>query len=194
MKIGILGDGMVGRTLAEKLTALGHEVKIGKRGTFGEAAGFGDLLMSCTTGTTSLDALRSCPPETLNGKTLIDISNPLDFSKGLPPTLMICNDDSLGETIQREFPQLNVVKALNTANCQVMVNPARVAGEHDLFIAGNSADAKQAVTELLRSFGWRTIIDLGDITGARATETLMFIWMRLYGMYGPLINFHIARA
>src|SRR5947208_1801568 len=138
MRYGILGTGMVGETLASKLVALGHEVMMGSRtannekamawvakagvraraGTFAETARFGETLISCTAGDTSVAALRSVNAADLNGKVLIDVSNPLDFSKGMPPTLSICNTDSLGETLQREFPRTKVVKALNTVNCQ----------------------------------------------------------------------------
>ncbi len=216
MKYGVLGTGMVGKALAIKLGSLGHDVMMGSRsgakdeslvaalsssprpirlGTFREAAAFGERLISCTTGTTSVDALRAADPSDLSGKVLIDVSNPLDFSKGMPATLTVCNTDSLGEMIQRSFPELKVVKALNTCNCAVMVDPGRVPGEHDLFIAGNDASAKQQVTEMLREFGWRSIIDLGDISCARATEQLMPIWLRLYGMYGsPDFNYRMVKS
>jgi predicted dinucleotide-binding enzyme len=206
---------MVGQTLGTKLVQLGHEVMMGSRsagnekarawtagagphgraGTFREAAAFGEVLLTCTEGLTSIDALRAAAEEDLAGKILIDVSNPLDFSRGMPPSLLVCNTDSLGEMIQREFPQLRVVKALNTCNCQVMVDPTLVPGAHDLFVCGNDPQAKQQVTALLREFGWKSIIDMGDISNARATEQLLPIWIRLFGMYGnPIFNFHIVRA
>jgi predicted dinucleotide-binding enzyme len=201
---------MVGKALAAKLAALGHQVTMGTRSvekeaasapaginvrTFAEAAAFGETLISCTAGATSIDALRSVNRKDLTGKVLIDVSNPLVFTPGQLPTLSISNTDSLGETLQREFPELRVVKALNTCNCQVMVDPARVPGEHDLFIAGNDAAAKQQVTKLLHEFGWKSIIDLGDITGARATEQLMPFWLRVFGMYGsPDFNYRILKS
>src|SRR5262249_59073067 len=121
------------------------------------------------------------------GKILIDVTNPLDFSRGAPPILSICNTDSLGEQIQRTFPEAKVIKTLNTVNCEVMVNPALVPGDHDIFICGNDADAKAHVAELLKQwFGWRSVIDLGDISAARATEQMMPIWLRLYGALGTL--------
>lgn len=204
MKYGILGTGMVGQTLATKLVEMGHDVMMGSRsatnekaltwqksagtkgkvGTFRDAAKFAETLISCTDGETSLDALRSCDGKDLEGKTLIDVSNPLDFSKGMPPTLSTVNTDSLGEKIQREFPQLKVVKALNTCNCKVMVEPSRVPGEHDLFICGNDAAAKEQVKSLVKEWGWKTIYDLGDITNARATEQLMPLWIRLFVQFG----------
>jgi hypothetical protein len=143
----------------------------------------------------TLEALRQATAEHLNGKILVDISNPLDFSKGMPPSLFVCNTDSLAEQIQREFPETKVVKTLNTINCNVMVNPSLVPGEHDVFVSGNDADAKMKVKEILTSFGWQNIVDLGDITTARATEMWVFIWVRLWGYVGhPNFNLHIAKA
>lgn len=206
---------MVGQTLATKLAALGHDVMMGSRtagnekarawaertgprgraGTFRDAATFGDILISCTEGLTSVEALRNAPAKDLEGKVLIDVSNPLDFSRGMPPTLLVSNTDSLGETLQREFPQLRVVKALNTCNCRVMVEPGLVPGEHDIFVCGNDAAAKEQVKALLGEFGWKSIIDLGDITAARATEQLLPVWLRLLGLFGsPEFNFRIVRS
>jgi predicted dinucleotide-binding enzyme len=214
MRYAVLGTGMVGQTLATKLVELGHEVTMGSRtagnenaqawaksagargrsGTFREAAAFGEVLINCTQGSVSIEALRSLDPKDVAGKVLIDVSNPLDFSHGMPATLTICNTDSLGESLQRAFPKANVVKALNTCNCQVMVNPGRVPGEHDIFLCGNDAGAKEFVKGLLGDFGWKSIIDLGDITAARATEQLMPTWLRLYGMYQSVdFNWRIAR-
>jgi predicted dinucleotide-binding enzyme len=125
--------------------------------------------------------------ENLRGKILIHVSNPLDFPKGMPPTLTVCNTDSLGEQVQREFPDTRVVKALNTVNCEIMVRPSLVPGDHNLFICGNDAGAKAKVTQsLCEWFGWKSsnIIDLGDITGARGMEMWMPIWLRLYGKIG----------
>ena len=213
MRFGVFGTGMVGQALATRLAGLGHEVMMGSRaadnpkarewasasggktGTFADAARFGEILVSCTQGETSLKALQSVDPGDLTGKVLIDVSNPLDFSHGMPPVLSISNTDSLGETIQREFPGAKVVKALNTVNCQLMVNPQLVRGEHDIFLCGNDSGAKERVAQLLRDFGWQSIIDLGDIKNARATEQLMPIWLRLYGMFGtPLFNFRIVKT
>jgi predicted dinucleotide-binding enzyme len=204
MKIGVFGTGMVGNAIATRLAGLGHVVMMGYRtadnedaaqwvvaagsgasqGTFAEAAGFGELLFNCTAGAGSLDALRSASPEDLAGKVLIDVANPLDFSQGMPPTLFVSNTDSLGEQIQHAFPQTRVVKALNTMNCEVMVDPAnKVAGEHDVFISGNDDEAKSKVRELLESFGWTSerIVDLGDIASARGTEMYLPLWLRLWG-------------
>jgi predicted dinucleotide-binding enzyme len=215
MKIGILGTGIVGKTIGTKLVQLGHDVKMGSRtannekasewvkasganasqGTFAEAAAFGELLFNCTSGMVSLEALKIAGASNMNGKILIDISNPLDFSKGMPPTLSVCNSDSLGEQIQRAYPQVKVVKTLNTLNCNIMVNPSLVPGSHDIFVSGNDAGAKAKVIDILKSwFGWKTVIDLGDITTARGTEMLLPIWIRLMGAFQtPNFNFKIVR-
>lgn len=126
----------------------------------------------------------------------MDVSNPLDFSSGMPPSLSVCNTDSLGEQIQRAFPNARVVKTLNTINANVMVNPLLVAGgDHDVFVSGDDADARARVSELLKSwFGWRSVIDLGDITTARGTEMMLPVWVRLWGALGtPMFNFKISR-
>jgi len=214
MKIGVLGTGMVGATIATKLIELGQEVTMGSRnaggekavkwaqanganalrGAYAQAARFGEILFNCTQGTASIGALQSAGADNLKGKILIDVANPLDFSHGAPPTLSICNTDSLGEQIQRTFPEAKVVKTLNTVNCEVMVNPALVPGDHDIFVCGNNANAKARVAELLKQwFGWRSVIDLGDISAARATEQMMPIWLRLYGVLGvPHFNVRVV--
>lgn len=215
MRIGILGTGVVGQTIGGKLVALGHDAKLGSRtatnekgakwvaqhgshasqGTFADAAAFGEMVFNCTSGTVSLDVLKSAGAANLAGKVLVDVANPLDFSHGMPATLSVCNTDSLGEQIQRAFPDVRVVKTLNTMNTGVMVNPSSVPGDHDVFVSGNDAAAKATVVDLLRSFGWRTIIDLGDISSARGVEMLLPIWLRLMGtLKTPTFNFHIARA
>ncbi|MGW6394957.1 NADPH-dependent F420 reductase [Streptomyces sp. NPDC055103] len=165
--------------------------------TFADAAAFGETLVNTTAGDGSLQALETAGAANLAGKVLIDIANPLDFSQGIPPSLNPVNTDSLGEQIQRAFPETKVVKTLNTMNCQIMVQPSRVTGEHTVFVSGNDAGAKQAVTDLLISFGWpeSSVIDLGDISTARGTEMLLPIWLRLWGAVGHAdFNFHIAGA
>jgi len=212
MKIGVLGTGMVGQTLGAKLVALGHDVMMGGRsadnekvqafvagtggraGTFADAAAFGDLVIHCTRGDTAVEVLRQAGAGNLSGKILIDISNPLDFSRGFPPSLSISNTDSLGELIQRTFPDTHVVKTLNTVTAAVMVNPAMIHGNHTVFVSGNDKPAKGKVMDLLRAFGWQSIIDLGDITSARATEQMLPLWTRLYGVLGTgEFNFAILR-
>ena len=176
MKIGVLGTGMVGEAIGTKLLQLGHEVKMGSRtanndkaatwvkqsgakatqGTFAEAAAFGEVLFNCTAGKASLEALTMAGAENLKNKVLIDIANPLDFSRGMPPSLLVCNTDSLGEQIQRAFPEAKVVKSLNTMNCNLMVNPGLLKEEHVVFVSGNDAEAKATVTMILKDwFGWR---------------------------------------
>ena len=215
VRIGILGTGVVGQTIGGKLADLGHDVKLGSRtatneeaakwvaqhgshasqGTFADAASFGEIVFNCTSGMVSLEALHSAGAANLAGKVLVDVSNPLDFSHGMPPTLSVCNSDSIAEQIQRAFPDAKVVKTLNTTNAAVMVNPSVVPGDHDIFVSGNEAGAKSQVSELLRSFGWKTIIDLGDISSARGVEMLLPIWLRLMGTFKTAtFNFHVARG
>jgi predicted dinucleotide-binding enzyme len=215
MKIGILGTGMVGSAIGTKLIKLGHDVKMGSRthdntkgaewvkangakatqGTFADASSFGELIFNCTHGMASLEVLKLAGATNLKGKILIDIANPLDFSKGMPPSLSVCNTDSLGEQIQRAYPDTKVVKTLNTVNCNLMVNPSLVKGDHDIFVSGNDAEAKGKVVDILKNwFGWKSVIDLGDITSARATEMILPIWIRLMGLYqSPNFNFKIVK-
>lgn len=165
-------------------------------GTYSQAAAHGEIVLNATSGSASLEALRLAGETNLNGKILIDISNPLDFSRGMPPSLTVCNTDSLAEQIQRALPQTKVVKALNTVNAMVMVNPQMVAGgDHHLFISGNDAGAKAKVVELLKSwFGWQHIIDLGDITSARGSEMVLPIWISLMGtLKTPMFNFKVVQ-
>jgi len=206
MRIGVLGTGAVGRRIATKLVELGHEVTMGSRsaeseallewvqeadgdargGTFAEAASAAELVFNCTSGEASLEALAAAGAESLAGKVLVDVANPLDFSQGMPPTLSVCNDDSLGERIQAAFPEAKVVKALNTMNNQVMTEPGRLPGAHNVFVCGEDAGAKDAVGELLQEFGWalEQIIDLGGIAAARGTEMYLPLWLCLMGSLG----------
>lgn len=201
MRIGIFGTGMVGETIGGKLVALGHEVKLGGRaatnekglawakkvgdkgsyGTFADAAAFGEMVFNCTKGEGSVDAVRSAKAHLAN-KILVDVANPLDFSAGFPPSLFVSGTDSLAERIQREVPEAKVVKALNTVNCDVMVDASRVGADSDMFMSGNDAEAKATVSRLLREqFGWKSVVDLGDITTARGTEAYLLLWVRLWG-------------
>ena len=154
-----------------------------------------ELLVNATSGDVSIAALEAAGADNLAGKVLIDIANPLDFSRGFPPTLFVKDTDSLGEQIQAAFPQLKVVKTLNTLTAALMVDPAQLAdGEHTVFVSGNDADAKQTVTGLLESFGHTDVIDLGDITTARGTEMVLPVWLRLMGALNtPMFNFKIVR-
>jgi len=200
MEIGVLGTGMVGRTIGSKLVQLGHQVMLGSRstanpkaitwaneegtphalyGTFKNAAEFGEIIFNCTLGAASLDVLNQIGAENLKDKLLIDVSNPIDYSgEGL--TLTVCNTDSLGEQIQRAFPETRVVKTLNTMNCNLMVDPDKVPGRTNVFVSGNDLKAKEAVTKILRDwFGWKSIIDLGDITTSRGVEMYLVLWSSL---------------
>lgn len=227
MKVAVFGTGIVGQTIAEKLVSLGKEVVMGTRdvaaalgstkpnlggvtladwhknnqavtlAAYAEAASQADIIFNAVSGSGTLPALQAAGVENLKGRVLLDIANPLDFSQGFPPFLSVCNTDSLGEQVQKAFPDLQVVKTLNTMTCALMVNPALVPGDHTVFMSGNSADAKNTAKYILVEFGWaeRNIIDLGDITTARGTEQLLPIWVRLYGnLKTGLFNFNIVKA
>lgn len=206
MKIAMLGTGEVGRTIASRLVEVGHEVRMGSRsagnehaatwaeaegeaasaGTFADAAAFGELVFLCTKGSHALAVLSAVGAENLAGKVLIDVSNPLDFSQGFPPSLSVCNESSSAEELQRAHPDARVVKALNTMWNGLMVRPRLIEGTHHTFLSGDDDDAKREVRALLSSFGWRDeeIIDLGDLSTARGTEMFLPLWVRLYGAMG----------
>ena len=163
---------------------------------FTDVPGDTQLFVNATGGMYSLEILKSVGSETLAGKVILDVSNPLDFSQGWPPTLSICNTDSLAEIIQREYPDSQVVKSLNTLNYQVMVAPELVPGDHQIFVSGEEASAKELVKGLLGEMGWpeQRIIDLGGIQTARGTEMMMPMWIGLMGAFGsPIMNFEIRR-
>lgn len=217
MKIGILGTGTVARTIGARLIALGHEVKIGSRklgnenasafvekaghgasaGTFADAAAFGEIVFLAVAGNAALDVVGGAVGANLVGKILIDVTNPLDFSHGVPPVLIpsLANTTSLGEELQKALPGARVVKSLNTMNADVMVDPGLIEGRHDVFVCGEDAGAKAEVVRLLQSFGWHKPIDLGGISAARGTEAVLPLWLRLWGALGhPRFNFHVAGA
>jgi predicted dinucleotide-binding enzyme len=162
---------------------------------YAEAAGTGELVVNATGGSGSLDALGLAGEANLAGKVLLDISNPLDFSRGFPPSLFVKDTDSLAEQIQRAFPGARVVKSLNTMTAAVMVDPGRVGGgDHSTFVSGDDAAAKQTVVDLLASLGHKDVIDLGDLSTARAAEMLLPVWLRLMGALGtPYLQFKIVR-
>lgn len=211
MKIGFIGSGNVGQTLGRALVRLGHDVKLGARtpsrlnewlqsfepgekasaGSYQEAAVHGDIVFNATPGTVSVEALHTVGHQALDGKILIDLALPLDFSNG-DLRLSVANTDSLGEQIQRAFPNTKVVKTLNTVTSALMVNPRQLAeGRHDLFISGNDIEAKREVTGYLKDwFGWQNVIDLGDISSAKGTEALLLLSSRIYGAVGHM-NFNI---
>lgn len=201
MKIGVLGTGSVGNAIGGKLIAVGHDVMMGARaadnpkalafaertgggaGVFSDAAAHGDIVFNCLRGDVCLDVLTAVAAQ-LEGKVLVDVSNPLDFSRGAPPTLAINNTDSLGEVLQRSLPATQVVKTLNTVNSSIMIEPSLIRGSHAVFVSGDDAGAKGKVKDILRSFGWQQIVDLGDIASARGAEQYLPLWLRLWQSLG----------
>ncbi|MBC7462862.1 MAG: NAD(P)-binding domain-containing protein [Actinobacteria bacterium] len=225
MKICVLGTGIVGRTIAGKLSDLGHEVVIGTRdisttlnpssenengraflewqrnnpkvelATFFSAARESEILFNCISGASTLAALGLAGAQNLAGKILIDLSNPLDFSNGFPPTLSVCNDSSLAEQIQDAFPQTKVVKSLNTMTASLMVEPNLLKDDHNVFVCGNDQSAKASVGVILKEFGWKeiNILDLGDITTSRGVEMYLPLWLRLWGsLQNGVINIKVV--
>ena len=212
MRIGVLGTGMVGHALASRLVETGHDVVMGSRdaandkaaawvasqperaaaGTFAAAAAHGEVVLNATGGAVSIDVLRLAGAENLAGKVLIDVSNPMKPDSGFPTQLDPVGDDSLAERIQREFPTARVVKTLNTMNCNVMADPSLVPGDHDVFMAGEDAAAKDTVRGLLGGFGWpdSSIRDLGGIVAARGLEMYLIFWIGLRVSLGDH-NFNI---
>jgi len=215
MKIGVLGTGVVGQTIGSRLVQLGHDVSMGSRdpanpkaitwakkeghhalfGTFADSTSFGELIFNCTLGSASLEALRMAGDANLKDKILVDISNPIKQSPE-PWALSVCNTDSLGEQIQRAFPDTHVVKTLNTVNFNVMVNPDKLQEKTDVFLSGNDINAKASVAAILRDwFGWRSVIDLGDITTSRGVEMFVVFWRDvLYKLGTPQFNIKIVTA
>ncbi|MEM1417585.1 MAG: NAD(P)-binding domain-containing protein [Myxococcota bacterium] len=226
MDIAIFGTGTVARELAAALLARGHQVALGTRdpattrsreapnaatpgfadwqadhpavrlAPFAEAAAGASLLINATGGAVSLDALAAADLDPSDRRILLDVSNPLDFSQGFPPSLTVCNTASLGEAIQAAYPSLRVVKALNTVAAPLMVNPKALAeGEHTMLICGDDADAKAEVAARLRDwFGWRDVVDVGDMRCARGLEAYLLLWTRLYGALGtPSFSIKLVR-
>jgi predicted dinucleotide-binding enzyme len=163
-------------------------------GTFAEAAAHGEMLFNCTHGSGSLAAFEAAGSGNMGRKVMVDIANPLDFSRGFPPSLSVCNTDSLAEQLQRAFPELRVVKALNTMNANVMVNPAIISGEHVVFVCGNDPVARAQVTALLQSdFGWQRVMDLGGLQAARGLEMAVMLWLSVMAAKGsPMFNFNVV--
>ena len=224
MKIGIIGSSMVAQIIGKKLLELEHDVMVSSRditkekesfpsaenwakemkeknlkgyaGSFSDAAKFGEVLINCTSGAHSIEALTQAGRENMSNKILIDLANPLDFSKGMPPSLTINNTTSLGEEIQNAFPEVKVVKTLNTVNAEIMINPGLIDGEHDLLISGNDEEAKKFIKEeiLEKGFGWKNIIDLGKITSARGMEMYLPLWVTLMSTLNTArFNIHINK-
>ncbi|MFN8193534.1 MAG: NAD(P)-binding domain-containing protein [Nocardioidaceae bacterium] len=218
MEIAVLGTGMVGRAIAARLAELGHAVTMGTRdpdgtrdrgddmpawlgehpgvglATFADAAAGAELVVNAIGGLVALDVLAQAGADNLAGKVLVDISNPLDFSNGFPPTLAVKDTDSLGEQIQRAHPDARVVKTLNTLNADLMTHPETLPEPTSVFVSGNDAEAKATVTALLGSFGHTDVIDLGDITTARGTEMYLPLWLRAMGALGTAaFNIRVVR-
>jgi predicted dinucleotide-binding enzyme len=223
MQIGILGTGMVGRALAEGFVRTGHDVSMGTRdvhetmvrqldGTpasiaewlaenssialadFTSVAAAADVVVNATNGAGTLAALTEAGAANLTGKVVLDVSNPLDFSQGFPPTLTVKDTDSLAEQVQRAFPEARVVKTLNTLNANLMTNPGLLPEPTSVFLSGDDAQAKAVVAGLLGEFGWTDILDLGDITTARGPEMWLPLWLRVMGAVGgPTFNLRIVR-
>jgi len=192
---------MVGQAIAGKFRDLGHDVQVGSRAAgegkvaFADAAAHGEVVFNCTSGAGAVDAV-SAGAEHLDGKLVVDVSNPLDFSSGAP-AMFTDTTDSLAERIQRAVPAARVVKSLNTINASVMVDPSSVAGDHVVFMAGDDAGAKEELRALLGEFGWppERVIDIGDLTGARGAELYVLLWLRLMNATGsPTFNIAVNRS
>jgi 8-hydroxy-5-deazaflavin:NADPH oxidoreductase len=226
MKIAVFGTGSVGQALANRLAGLSHNVTMGTRHVettlakeskgaqatptmreflqthpdillkrYADAADGSALIVLATKGEGAQAALSAAG--NLDGKIILDLTNPLDFSKGFPPTLFVSNDNSLGEVLQQAFPTAHIVKTLNTMWNGLMVHPRMIAEDHTVFLSGNDANAKARVKEILSSFGWRDseIMDLGDISTARGTESILPIWLRIYGAtQSGAFNFKIVKV
>ena len=200
MRVGILGTGMVGNTIGSKLIQLGHEVKMGSRssesekamewvilngprathGNYEDAARFGEMIFICTAGTGTMEALRIATAENFKGKVVVDVTNPLHFTAGAPPTLFTAGKESLGEQVQNFLEDAYVVKTLNIVNCAVMVNPSLVPGDPDMLLCGNHKQAKDAVIKILQDFGWKNILDLGDIDRSSVMEPVVLLWIEAW--------------
>jgi predicted dinucleotide-binding enzyme len=202
-RVAVLGTGPVGRALAGRLSEVGHDVVLGSRTakddarTFADAAAHGEVVVNATGGNVSIDALTMAGADNLAGKPLLDVSNALDHSVGFPPLVGASQTGSNAERIQAAFPRARVVKTLNTMNNSVMVDPRQLPGPHTTFLAGDDEDAKAVARGLLLDMGWRDeeIVDLGDLTGARALETYLVLWLRMARSFGgSAFNIHVVRA
>lgn len=217
MEIAVLGTGTVGRTLAGRLAELGHDVTVGTRDpdatrgkeeyaawaadqpdvaldTFPGAAAGADLVVNASAGAVALEVLDAAGSANLSGKVLVDVSNPLDFSGGFPPTLSVKDTDSLGEQLQRAHPEARVVKTLNTLTAALMVHPETLGHPSTVFVSGDDAAAKRTVVDLLTAFGHEDVVDLGGIATARGPEMYLPLWLRLMGALGTAdFNLRIVR-
>ncbi|MCB1391056.1 MAG: NAD(P)-binding domain-containing protein [Rhodobacteraceae bacterium] len=217
MRYAVLGTGMVGHTLATRLAALGHEVRMGAReaantkaqawaaangrlagyGAYAQVSAWAERVFVAVNGASVREVAALVGVPAVAGKVVIDVTNPLDFSRGMPPVLVpeLSGTTSGGEALQAALPGARVVKTLNTMNHLLMVDPARVPGTHDVFLCGDDAGAKDEVQGLLREFGWTSVVDLGPLSAARGTEALMPFWLRMWGVNGSAdFNYRIVRA
>lgn len=217
MKYAVLGTGMVGHTLATKLLQVGHEVRMGARsadnakaaswaqengalagtGSYSEVVQWADRVIFAVNGARILEVADALADADVSGKTVLDVTNPLDTSNGMPPTLVpeLSNTTSAAEQLQIRLPSAKVVKSLNTMNHLLMVDPARLAGEHDVFLCGDDASAKGDIVQLLNEFGWSDPIDLGPLAAARGLEGMMPFWLRAWAAIGSSdFNYRIVRT
>ena len=217
MKYAVLGTGMVGHSLASKLIALGHEVRMGARkadskeaskwadengslaghGEFSAVSAWAERVIFAVNGARILDVADAVTNQAVAGKTVIDVTNPLDMSRGMPPTLIpeMSNTTSAGEALQTRLPDAQVVKTLNTMNHEIMVNPGQVPGSHDVFVCGDHETAKNETIEMLGEFGWTEPVDLGPLAAARGTEGMMPFWLRMWSVAGNAnFNYKIVRS
>jgi predicted dinucleotide-binding enzyme len=214
MRIGVLGGGTVGTTLAAAWARAGHTVHLGSGHpqraelqewsttssipvtTFADAAEGSEVVVNAIAGTAAVEVL-SPLADLIDGKVLLDVSNPLDFSAGFPPSLTVANTDSLAERVQRSAPGARVVKALNTVTAAVMVAPGALTEPTNLPIAGDDPEAKQLVLDLLGDLGWEgpDVLDLGPLPAARGMEAYLLLWVRLLGnQQSPMFNIRIVTA
>jgi 8-hydroxy-5-deazaflavin:NADPH oxidoreductase len=212
MRIAVLGTGVAGRTVAGGLARLGHDVVVGTRdpaatrdrddwddglalAEYATVADGADLVVNATNGLASLAALEAVGADGLAGRVILDLANPLDFSAGFPPTLAVKDTDSLAEQIQRAFPDARVVKALNTVNAQVMMDPAKVGeGDTTIFAASDDAEARALVVGLLRELGWRDVVEFDELSAARGLEMWLPLWVRLMRRLAtPDFNIKVVR-
>jgi predicted dinucleotide-binding enzyme len=205
MKIGVLGTGAVGQTLGKAFVTLGNEVKLGSRSasnekavawakevgpagsaaTFSEAVSFGQMVVLATLGAAAEGIVKEVGPDKFQGKTVIDTTNPLDHSSGMPK-LSVGHTDSLGERIQRILVGAHVVKAFNTVGNPHMFRPSFPGGPPDMFICGDNNQAKKEVEDILKDFGWGAV-DLGGIESCRYLEPMCLAWV-MYGIQSGTWN------
>lgn len=196
MNVGILGSGNVGQALGRAFLTLEHQVMLGSRdaenskgiawmkqsgarashGTFTQAARFGGIVVLATLGSATENAIRLAGPEHFAGKVVLDATNPLDFSKGMPPLLVGGVGDSAGEKHQQLLPEAHVVKVFNTVGNALMFRPQLPGGPPSMFICGNDAAAKKRAAEICKDFGWDAV-DVGPIGGAHYLEAMCLVWV-----------------